>query len=414
MPPSLRDWLSVDDLVCFVLDAVAQIDLSPIYARCRTDGWGAPAFEPAMMTALLLDADATGERSSRRIEARCRRDIAYRVIEANQTPDHATIARFRADHEATLAHLFSEVLCLCAAAGLGKLGFVALDGTKLAAMPRSRPTGRLPSWRPRSARSSLRPPRSMPPRRLPTGPTGGTTSCPRRSPIPAGASHLRAARRQLDEAEAVRQAAHEAHLERRAEQEATTGTKLRGCKPKAPTPPSEPQANPTDPDSRIMKTASGYLQGDNGRALVTEDGVILAAELTTEGNDVAQLQPMPAAAANNLARAGFHRPIRTLLADAGYSSEANVTAHPPGGPELLIATAKRHALEAAARREPPRRSRIPKHLSARDRMARALRTKRGKVHCRRRGATAEAVFGQSKEVRGARRFQRCGYRTCAS
>lgn len=133
LPPSLRDWLPEDDLVWVVLDAVDEMDLGPIHARYRTDGWGAPAFDPAMMTALLLYAYATGERSSRRIEARCRRDIGYRVICANQVPDHATIARFRADHEAALGHLFGEVLRLCAAVGLGRLGLVALDGSKLAA-----------------------------------------------------------------------------------------------------------------------------------------------------------------------------------------------------------------------------------------------------------------------------------------
>ncbi|HMO66642.1 MAG TPA: transposase, partial [Verrucomicrobiota bacterium] len=133
MPASLRDWLPDDDLAWLVLDAVDQMDLGPIHARYRADGWGASAFDPALMTALLLYAYATGERSSRRIEARCRRDIAYRVICANQTPDHATIARFRADHELALGHLFTDVLRLCAAAGLGSLGLVAIDGTKLAA-----------------------------------------------------------------------------------------------------------------------------------------------------------------------------------------------------------------------------------------------------------------------------------------
>ncbi len=133
LPPSLRDWLPEDDLAWVVIDAVEAMDLAPIYARYRSDGWGAPAFDPALMTALLLYAYATGERSSRRIEARCRRDIGYRVITANQAPDHATIARFRADHEAALGHLFGEILRLCAAAGLGALGLVALDGSRLAA-----------------------------------------------------------------------------------------------------------------------------------------------------------------------------------------------------------------------------------------------------------------------------------------
>ena len=132
LAPSLRDWLPDDDLAWVVLDAVEQLDLGAIRARYRTDGWGAPAYDPAMMVALLLYAYAQGERSSRKIETRCRRDIAYRVISANQLPDHATIARFRADHEAALGELFGGILRLCAAAGLGKLGLVALDGTKLA------------------------------------------------------------------------------------------------------------------------------------------------------------------------------------------------------------------------------------------------------------------------------------------
>jgi transposase len=133
MPASLRDWLPPDDLAWFVLDVVEQIDLSAIHARYRDDGWGAPAYDPALMVALLLYAYATGERSSRRIERLCERDIAYRVIAANQRPDHATIARFRAEHQAPLADLFGEILRLCARAGLGSLGLVALDGTKLAA-----------------------------------------------------------------------------------------------------------------------------------------------------------------------------------------------------------------------------------------------------------------------------------------
>jgi len=146
MPVSLRDWLPADDLAWFVLDAVNELDLGPIYARYRSDGWGAPAFEPAMMTALLLYAYASGERSSRRIEDRCRRDIAYRIITANQVPDHATVARFRADHEQAIGHLFDEVLRLCAQAGLGRLGLIALDGTKVAAnaaLPANRTADRL-------------------------------------------------------------------------------------------------------------------------------------------------------------------------------------------------------------------------------------------------------------------------------
>src|SRR6266508_4398824 len=132
LPPSLREWLPEDHLAWFVTDAVTSIDLSGFYVSYREDGWGRAAFDPQMMVALLLYAYAVGERSSRGIERRCREDVAFRVITANQVPDHATIARFRARHEQALADTFVQVLALCAQAGLVSVGVVALDGSLLA------------------------------------------------------------------------------------------------------------------------------------------------------------------------------------------------------------------------------------------------------------------------------------------
>ena len=103
MPASLRDWLPEDHFAWFVLEAVEQLDLSAFHAAYRADGWGRQAYDPAMMLALLLYAYCEGERSSRRIERRCREDIAFRVLSANQQPDHATICRFRQRHEQALA-----------------------------------------------------------------------------------------------------------------------------------------------------------------------------------------------------------------------------------------------------------------------------------------------------------------------
>jgi transposase len=131
MPPSLREWLSEDHLAWFVLAAVEGMDLSAFYAAYRFDGHGRAASEPAMMVALLLYAYAKGERSSRAIERACVEDIAYRVIAANQVPDHCAVARFRQRHEDALAGLFGEVLSLCAEAGLVHVGVVAVDGTKV-------------------------------------------------------------------------------------------------------------------------------------------------------------------------------------------------------------------------------------------------------------------------------------------
>ena len=102
--------------------------------RCiAASGQGRPAHDPRMMVALLLYSYAVGERSSRRIERRCVEDVAFRVIAANQVPDHTTIARFRARHARALADLFVEVLALCQKAGMVKVGLVAVDGTKMAA-----------------------------------------------------------------------------------------------------------------------------------------------------------------------------------------------------------------------------------------------------------------------------------------
>ncbi|MGO9762210.1 MAG: transposase [Solirubrobacteraceae bacterium] len=131
MPPDPRDWLPEDHLAWFVLASVEEMDLSAFFAVYRRDGWGRAAFEPSMMVSLLVYAYARGERSSRGIERKCVEDVAYRVIAAQQKPDHATIARFRARHEAALAELFSSVLGLCKQAGLVKVGVIAIDGTKV-------------------------------------------------------------------------------------------------------------------------------------------------------------------------------------------------------------------------------------------------------------------------------------------
>ena len=133
LPPSLREWLPEEHLAWFVLDAVAEMDLAAFHAGYRDDGWGRAAHDPAMMVALFVYAYAIGVRSSRAIERRCRDDVAFRVITANQAPDHATIARFRVRHEAAIADLFGEVLALCARSGLVRVGVVAVDGTKIAA-----------------------------------------------------------------------------------------------------------------------------------------------------------------------------------------------------------------------------------------------------------------------------------------
>jgi transposase len=133
LPPDLRDWLDEDHLAWFVVEAVGELELESFYAAYRVDGHGRAAHDPQMMVTLLAYAYCVGECSSRGIERRCREDVAFRVICANQVPDHATIAGFRVRHQEALAGLFGQVLGLCAGAGLVRAGLIAVDGSKFQA-----------------------------------------------------------------------------------------------------------------------------------------------------------------------------------------------------------------------------------------------------------------------------------------
>src|SRR4051795_3345601 len=132
-PPSPHDWLPQGDLVYFLLDTVATLDLAPLFAHYERELRGQPPFHPRMMVALLLYCYATGTRSSRKIMRRCHTDLACRVIVGDDIPDFRTISDFRKTHLARLEALFVEVLKLCALAGLTKVGTVSLDGTKVKA-----------------------------------------------------------------------------------------------------------------------------------------------------------------------------------------------------------------------------------------------------------------------------------------
>jgi transposase len=407
LPVSLRDWLPEDDLAWLVLDTVAEMDLDPIYARYRSDGWGAAAFEPAMMTALLLYAYATGERSSRRIEARCRRDIAYRVITANQVPDHATIARFRADHEAALGQLFGEVLRLCAAAGLTQIGLVAIDGTKLAADAAEAANRTAPAidaeiaaiFAEAAATDAAEDERFGPDRRGDELPAGLATRTSR-------LARLAEARRQLAEADAERERTVEAQLARQTEAKAAGRPTGRQVKPDAAHRQRWDERNVTDPDSRLMRSPQGWLYGYNAQAAVAENGLIVAAALSQAAGDARQLVPLLEAARANLQAVDSRARIRTVLADKGYWSEANVAAvEAMAGPQLLISP------RGTTERRPGSTWPVGREFL---RMRRRLAQPGPKALYRRRGAIVEPVFGQTKDVRGVRRFRRRGLAACES
>jgi transposase len=342
LPPSLREWLPEGHLAWFVIDAVAQLDLSRFYAAYRADGHGRPAHDPAVMVALLLYGYAIGERSSRRLERRCVEDVATRVICANQAPDHTTIARFRQRHEAALAELFGEVLALCADAGLVRVGVIAVDGTKVAAnaapqatrdyeqiareiLAEAEAVDAEEDERFGDARGDELPPELSTAqgrrgwlreakRRLDEQRAAEGRSIPRDRP-----ERLREAKRRLEEEHQVECQANAAYEAYRARGVDKNGKKF-GRPPKPFTPPMSPagKINLSDLDSRNVKTSRGWVQGYNAQAVATEDQIVIAAEVTVDSPDFGHLEPMIRAAEQELRAAGIQQPPEIVLADAGY------------------------------------------------------------------------------------------------
>jgi transposase/predicted XRE-type DNA-binding protein len=434
MPPSVSDWLPEDHLAWFVLDVVDELDLSEFLASYRADGRGGAAYHPMMMVALVVYAYSIGERSSRRIERRCIEDVAFRVVAANQRPDHATIARFRATHTDALAGLFGQVLALCARSGVLRPGLLAIDGTKLAANA-SRDANRTAA---QLAEEILAEAAAV-------DAAEDATAAPA-AELPAelqGRGHRRRLRLRelLDELDAeAAEKSYETHMERRAEIEAATGRPIRGRRPSpgSATHRSRTHANVTDPDSRLLKTRSGYLQGYNAQAVATEAQFVVAAEATNQAHDAPSFAPLVTAAKRNLRVAGERRRVRRVVADAGYWSvdNANTT-----GVEVIIAPGKARKLNRIADQDRERselldqveageadkasaatqlgvtRARVNQLLRRRRQgttesltheMIAKLDTPRGKRLYKKRAATIEPVFAQVKHNRGIRAMSRRG------
>jgi transposase len=413
MPPSLNEWLPKDHLARFVVEMVDMLDLSAFYARRRADGWGRAAYDPKMMVALLIYAYATGTRSSRKIEARLVEDVAFRFIAGNETPDHATVARFAKDHEDELADLFHQVLRLAAEVGLVKVGLVALDSTRIKA-DASPGANHGMDWIRKEVDKILKEARAIDDeedRRA----GGSGDDIPEDLIEPdSRLARLVAAKTRLDEDAARRQAAYEAKLAAREEHKARTGKGMTGRKPK---PPDErlrdkersKKSNTTDPDSRILSSANGgYLQGFTGQAIATEDQITIACGVTNESTDFAQLKPMIEQAAGNLRNAGVGEAVAIVAADAGYLSDDNLGLEADLEVELLIATKSR---KQAANNSERSRGRIPNGQTRTQLMERKLKTKRGEHLYRKRAASIEPVFGQQRQ-RGMGTFRRRGLKAC--
>lgn len=475
---SMRDWLDEGHLAWFVIDVVETVDTSQFHARHRNDGAGRAAYHPDMMLALLFYAYGVGMRSSRRIEAACRTDAAFRVICGNVFPDHATIARFLVNHEQAIEGLFVEVLRLCAAAGLVSLGTIALDGTKIgtdASLDSNRTAGWIRAEASRIIGEALSVDAAEYSGVKPLFdseelPSALTTRVGRLARLDAALASIRASEeverdglaklavRAAAASEVGRQLEGRKHRDPRAallraemdakaikvrgerkraarvelEAAATeTGRKVLGRKPKLDdrdelaaakkvtdaarralaVAGEAHRANIVDPDSRIMKTQKGWVQGYNAQAVVNELQVVVGHNVTQEGNDKRQFAPMMAVTRRLLDLAGITVPVEMVLADAGYWSDANATVE---GPDRLIATTKDHVQRRVARQMGTTVGPPNPDMSHIDAMEHRLRTPQGAARYSMRSHTIEPLFGDLKENRGFRRFRRRGLNAARS
>jgi transposase len=403
MPPSVREWLPAGHLAWYLLDVVERLDLDAFYGVYRADGSGRPAHDPQMMVALLLYAYCVGERSSRRIERRCVEDVPFRVIAANRAPDHTTIARFRKRHAQRLAGLFVQVLALCAKAGMVRVGTVAVDGTKLAANAGLSANRTYEKIREQVERILAEADEVDAAEDEQFGTARGDELPAELADPVTRRERLERAQRELEAEQAQRVAEHQAMLAGRAEYAERTGRNPTGRPPgdgPGGEPPADAKRNITDPDSRIMRARGAHVQAYNAQALVGENRIILAADVTTSPNDSNQLLAMLDTARENLKTIGHEQKIKCVLADGGYWNHDD------------IATARQNTVVIIPTSDPhhkgPRRK-APHQGPEADRINRILNTPAGKRLYRRRAELVEPVFAHTKHTRGIARFSRRGH-----
>jgi transposase len=402
LPPDMAEWLPEGHLARFVIEVVEQLDLSGIYSWYRVDGHGAPAHDPAMMTALLLFNYSVGVCSSRAIERRCVEDVACRVIAANRRPDHATIARFRVRHESELSGLFFQVLELCRDAGMVRVGTVAVDSTKIAANAslganRTHEQLRLEAERilGRAAETDAREDAMFGDSRgdeLPDDLADRGTRAGRIREL------LERARKRAEKIEAERTEM----INRRAEHETETGKRPRGRPPgKGPNKKQRrvlerDKYNLTDPDSAIVSHRGMLMQGHNVQTAVSDGQIILAIRAGDSANDPGQLAPTVAQAIANLHRIGIEERIGDLLADRGYWHTQQILDLQKDGIRVLVPPSNAKA-------------RSPERMSPEaQKMNQALASEDGKAAYLRRQQIVEPVFAHTKHHRGITRLLRRG------
>jgi len=403
LPPSLHEFVPPGHVAHFIRDTVCnELDLSAIMSAYEEER-GFPPYHPAMMVSLLLYGYSRGVYSSRKLAQACEERVDFMAVTAMNRPDFRTIASFRRRHLRALGNLFVQVLKLCRAAGLVKLGHVALDGTKIQAnanVHKAMSYGRMretekklaaevASWFSRAEASDAEEDSAH----------GGDL---RGDEMPDWASNkierlarIRAAKKAL-EAEAKAPPPDED------DGPGPSSGMMRGGRAlRAPNggPPDRAQRNFTDPDSRIQPTRSGFIAGYNAQIAV--DGahqIVIAQRVQTNPADRGALKPLLSAA-----RQALKTNAKEVSADAGYCSEANLLHLARRGIKAYVATGR--AGRAQTQSGDDRREK-GKRVAA---MALKLRRAKWRSRYRLRKQIVEPVFGQIKHARGFRQFLLRGF-----
>lgn len=400
LPPSVEDYVASDHLSRLIVSLVREsLDLSAIDGSYRSD-LGQPPFEPRMMTALLLHSYASGLYASRRIAKACVDRADFMMIVAGDPPDFRTISEFRRRHLTALAGLFVQVLQLAEQAGLVKLGHVALDGSKIKANASKHKAMSYDRMKKREAELQGEVDRWLKAAEAADQEEDRLYGDKRGDELPAWVAdkqkRLEKIRQAKAELEAEAKAAAEEEMRQRAAAEARRKAEGRKKTGKTPAPPkTEPdgraQRNFTDPQSCILKTKDGYIQGYNAQAAVDATAQIIVAHGLTPGmSDQDQLVPLVDGIEHNLGR----KP-KQVSADCGYCSETNLAALADRQISAYIAVGRaKHPADAK------RKIAAPLTKAMRNKLKRAGYRSRYRL----RKQIVEPVFGQIKQARGFRQF----------
>ena len=412
-PPSLGDWIPTNDFCRFLVEALESIDLTDFY-KDYVPGAGRRAYPPEIILGTLLYAYSLGMRSSRKIETACLADVRFRYVSAGMMPDHSTLSRFRSKNEEQIVNLFSKTVRLAYEMGMKKMGTIAIDGTKIKAnaslasnKTKDGLNEELEAIVKEAGQQDQEEDSLHGDKRGDELPDDLSDSKTRKGRIEECIQRLEKKEEDAKEVQTKK-------IKEREDDEKKQGKKKRGRKPKIPEEVvnKDAKANVTDPESRIMKSSKGFVQGYNAQVSVTEEQLIIAAELTQEENDQKQLAPMIRASQENTKFAA--ESVTAALADTGYYNEEEIESLSEDSPELYLATKKdrKQRSDCVSKKSP--KGRIPSNLSAKEKMERKLLTKKGKAMYSKRGWMVEGTFGQMKHDLGFDYFMRRGKSACAS